>query len=257
MYQLTIESLFVTALSIISIVFIVLWRSAVSSRKSDLAYIYHVIEAINKGVELPPYGCQMDKHVKFLFLYVSQMAKEYKRLKDAENERKERTAQLLKELESWRPQIISVPQPIDSLTWCANFFNGLGANFMVPDIPEVKPKAKPDDSHDYFYNFFRGLEQDRHNYIQRATMESMAKEHPATPEKAESKVKHNGSIAEKPKAYFYDSSKTLGNIEMCQFMKSRIGSEYCLKRCDFYISHGSNQKGRYIKCANLDKALGK
>lgn len=207
MYDLIIIASLFILLCISTIVGI----TSINKRKTDLKYLYDVATAINTGNPIPTY-MHMDKPLRFVFLYVRQMAKEYKRLIDAEKTEKERIDELVRKWQDLKPQIIPTPRPIDSLTFYTNFFNGLGANFMVPEIPQEKQAPK---------------------------------------------VKHNESITPKVKAYFYDSSKTLGNIEMCQLMQSRIGSEWCIKRCDFYISHGSNQKGRYIKCLQLDKALGK
>jgi len=214
MYQLTIESFLISFLSVLTIVLIVFWRSAVSSRKSDLAYIYHVIEAINKGVELPPYGCAMDKHVKFLLLYVKRVAEEYKRLKDAEKAENEKIAELVWKWMEDRPKIIPTSQPIDSITWLTNFFQGLDPSFMVPDVPQ---------------------------------------------EKAESKVKHNGSV-EKPKAYFYAiNDGFISDRVKCQLIDENvvIGSLWCTNDCQYFIAKGRNQKGWWLKCSQLNKALGK
>lgn len=272
---------FSSFLGVLVIVLTVSWCNAKSRRQTDLSYIWKVAQAILIGIPIPTYG-RMDKSLETTFNYIRQMAEDYQKLK------KENAEQILSirkilygsfidsttEKARWNNRfnledmamtgkytpLDEIKKPIGGLT---NFITQKvekegqeQIDEMVRQWKELKPQIitvpKPSqlyipsgsvDSLKWIANFINGLSPDFFT--------------PDVPDMKQSiPVKHNPSI-DKPKAYFYNSSKTLGSMEMCMLQKSRIGSEYCLKRCDYYVAHGSNQKGRWIKCAQLSRALGK
>ena len=45
--------------------------------------------------------------------------------------------------------------------------------------------------------------------------------------------------------------------EKCKIKGCRIGSAWCVDKCEYNIGYGLSDSGDWIKCERLDKAIGK